>query len=180
MAREPLLRCIFTGTCLEPDGAIAAAALADKFGAGEVVSIDIDPDRSPRSHNHQFAFVHQAWLNLPESHQGRLYAASSDHLRKHALIKCGYHHADMIALGDPRRAERVAVTLARQSERDEVYRIITVEGAVIYSFTAETQKMKAMGKTRFQQSKQDILEFLADMIGVKPDELAKMGRKGTA
>jgi hypothetical protein len=37
----------------------------------------------------------------------------------------------------------------------------------------QSQSVKAMGNRDFQQSKSDVLDFVADLLGVTTDELAK-------
>ena len=180
MRANDLVRCVFNGSTLEPDGNYAAAQLHDKLGAGEVVAVDLNPERSRKTHNHQFGFVRQAWLNLPEEHKDAPWAANEDHLRHHALIACGFCHTDMIALGAEDRATRLAEFLRNGDEREGRYSIVTTKGPVAYRITAESQKLKNMGRYRFQESKQAILEWLADLIGVKPEELAKMGKRDAA
>lgn len=180
MRESDLIRCVFTGTALEPDGNFAMSQLHDRLGAGQVVLVDLDPERSRKSHNHQFGFVAEAWKNLPEELQGMPYAASADHLRRHALIMTGFRHVDMIALGDDTRAARVAERMRHMDAREDRYSITEAKGPVIYRMTAESQRMKAMGGKRFKKSKQAILEWLADLIGVSPEDLAKAGKEKAA
>jgi hypothetical protein len=173
MREQDLIRAVWTGQAFEPDGNFAMAQCHDRLGAGQVVNLDIDPERSAKSHKHQFSFVRTAWENLPEHLTGKPFAKTSETLRKHALISTGHCDTDMLAVGDARRAERVAAFTARLAVRLHGYAITSIEGPVVYCFTPHSQSLKAMGGQRFQQSKQDILEYLADLIGVSPDKLAK-------
>jgi|GEM_PF-580681 len=177
MRTSDLIRCVYTGQSLVPDGNYSTAQLADRLGEGEVVAVDLDPDRSSKSHRHAFAFVGQAWYNLPENLRGAPYAVSALTLRKHALIATGHCDVSMIALGSESRAERVAAFVDQTARRLSGYAITTVEGPVVYCSTPHSQSNAAMGAETFQKSKQDILEWLADLIGVEPEELAKMGQK---
>ena len=43
------------------------------------------------------------------------------------------------------------------------YAVTVVDGRVAYCLTAESQSLKAMGGRRFQDSKQAILDWLADL-----------------
>lgn len=181
MREKDLIRAVWTGQAFEPDGNYAMAQCHDRLGAGEVVQLDIDPDeRSKKSHKHQFAFVRTAWMNLPEHLVDAPFAKTTETLRKHALIATGHCDTDMIAVGDERRAERVAAFTERLAVRMHGYALTTIEGAVVYCHTPHSQSAKEMGGERFQQSKQDILEWMADQIGVTADELAKMGKKEAA
>jgi hypothetical protein len=55
------------------------------------------------------------------------------------------------------------------------FAVVIVREAVVLVWTAKSQSVKAMGAKDFQQSKSDVLDFLADLIGVSSDELAKHG-----
>lgn len=180
MRENDLIRCYFDGRALHPDGNFATAALHDRLGAGEVVFVDLDPERSAKSHRHAFAFVRTAWMNLPDDLKDAPYAGHADHLRKHALIATGYRKVEMMPCGTEKRAERFALSMARLANNLEGYAIATTDGPVAYCLTAESQSMKAMGGKRFQESKQAILEWCAELIGVSAEDLAKMGKKEAA
>ncbi|MEO1398608.1 MAG: hypothetical protein AAFU56_07050, partial [Pseudomonadota bacterium] len=66
MRDNDLIRCVFDGQALIPDGNFSVAQVNDRFGAGQVVVVDLDPQRSGKSHKHQFVFVKTAWENLPD------------------------------------------------------------------------------------------------------------------
>ena len=180
MRQDDLIRCYLDGRALVPDGNAATAALHDRLGEGQVVHVDLDPERSAKSHRHQFGFVRVAWDNLPEQLKGAPFAKSADTLRKHALIACGYCETRMVAVGDTRRAERTASVIRESIRALSVYAVVSAEGPVIYIHTPLSQSLKAMGGVRFQESKQAILEWLADLIGVEPDRLAATKRKVAA
>lgn len=180
MRDTDLIRSVWTGSHFEPDGNLAMAMCHDRLGAGQVVNLDLDPERSKKSHNHQFAFVKTAWDNLPEHLIDAPFAKSADTLRKHALIATGFCDTDMIAVGTEVRANRVAAFNSRMATRMHGYSVTDVKGAVVYCHTPHSQTLKAMGGEAFQASKKAILEWLADLIGVRADELAVMGRKEAA
>ena len=180
MRQDDLIRCFYTGQALVPDGNFATAALADRLGQGQVVFVDLDPERSAKSHRHQFAFVRTAWDNLPEAIKDEPFAKTPETLRKHSLISCGFCKTKMVAVGEDGRAKRVARALAGMFEDVGDYAVIQTDGPVVYCFTPESQKLKTMGGARFRESKQAILEWMADLIGVTADQLAIMGRKGAA
>lgn len=180
MREQDLIRAVWSGQSFIPDGNYAMAQACDLLGEGQVVTLDIDPDRSGKSHRHQFAFVHTAWMNLPEHHLGKPYAATADTLRKYALICTGHCDTQLIACGTEERADRMAGVVLTTASRLNGYAIAEVSGPLVSVFTPHSQSLKAMGGERFKRSKQDILEHLADMIGVQPKELAKMGKEGEA
>jgi hypothetical protein len=121
--------------------------------------------RSGASHNHYFAAVNEAWSNLPESLSGQY--PTAEHLRKAALIRAGYRDERSIVCNSRAEALRVAAFIKPMDE----YALVAVSEAVVRVYTAKSQSLRAMGREAFQQSKTDVLEVLADMIGVAPAEL---------
>jgi hypothetical protein len=180
MRSNDLIRVVWTGLALEPDGNFAMHQLHDRLGAGEVINVDLDPDRSEKSHKHQFAFVRTAWQTLPDELKTMPYAKNADTLRKHALIETGFCDTEMLPVGCPRRAERVATSLSRVAVRLHGYAVTNIEGTVVYCHTPHSQSQRAMGAAAFQDSKQAVLEWLAGLIGVTPDQLANAGRSEAA
>ena len=73
----------------------------EQFVVGETYRLVEFEDRSAESHAHQFAFINEAWKNLPE----RLVKEfpSSAHLRKRALIETGFYHETSTTNGAGRR-----------------------------------------------------------------------------
>lgn len=180
MRQNDLIRVVWTGQALEPDGNYAMHQLHDRLGAGEVINVDLDPDRSAKSHKHQFAFVRTAWQNLPETLKNAPFAKNADTLRKHALIATGFCDTEMVPVGCPRRADRVAASMSRLAARLHGYSVTSIEGPVVYCHTPHSQSQRTMGAKAFQESKQAILEWLAQLLGVSPDQLANAGRKEAA
>ncbi len=48
---------------------------------------------------------------------------------------------------------------------------MVVSGATITEYRAKSQSLRAMGKQEFQASKDAVLGYISDLIGVKPSEL---------
>lgn len=180
MRESDLIRAVWTGHVFEPDGHHARSQCEDRLGAGEVVRLDLDPERSGKSHRHQFAFVRTAWANLPEDIKDAPYAKSEETLRKHALIETGFCDVEVIAVDTPQRAERVAASVSNLAHKLHGYAITKTSDAVVYCYTPQSQSMKAMGGQRFQDSKTAILDWMAALIGVSSDDLARMGKKEAA
>jgi len=134
---------------------------------GEVYRLTIQEERSDVSHRHYFAAVHEAWINLPEDQAERW--PSSEHLRKWCLIRAGYSDQRQIVCASKAEAQRVRAFIAPMDD----YAIVTAQEAVVTVFTAKSQSTKAMGRKEFQESKQRVLDMLAEMIGVRPAELEK-------
>lgn len=144
------------------------AKLADKqFVVGQDYRLDEVQERSQASHNQFFAAIADAFDSLPEELAARF--ATPEHLRKYALIQSGYADERPIVASSKAEALRIAAFIKPMDE----YAVVTVKGAVVRVYTAQSQSMKAMGKADFQASKNACLEVVAALIGVKPDELVR-------
>lgn len=124
-------------------------------------------DRSAISHNHEFAWLHEAWLQLPES-IAPLYP-SPEHLRKRALIEAGFYDEQIVDAGSNAAAIRVAAAFRSREE----FAFVVVRGGFVAIRTAKSQSRRAMDKRDFQASKTAIMEVVANLIGVAPDQLVK-------
>lgn len=137
------------------------------FVVGETYRLVEHQDRSRASHDHFFAAIHDAWENLPEHIAARI--PTPDHLRKFALIRTGYADQRQLVASSKAEARRLAAFVRPMDE----YAIVSVEGCVVTVFTAQSQSMKAMGKSRFQASKQAVLDWVANLIGTTPAALSE-------
>lgn len=133
--------------------------VAQTYGDGEIVTLSPVEERSHASHGHYFACVHAAWLNLPEEYAERF--PSEDHLRKWALIKSGWRDERTTVCSSKAEAERVAAFIKPLDD----YAIVVTHEATVIVWTAKSQSMRAMGKEAFQQSKDDVLRVLSELIG---------------
>lgn len=137
-----------------------------QYEEGEYYRLAEVEDRSMRSHNHYFAAVKDGWLNLPEIYAQEF--ATPEHLRKRALIECGYYEQRTIALSSHDDALQLAVYARSKDE----YAVVSVNGSVVVERTAKSQAVKAMGKKAFQKSKQDVLDWIDALLGVEQGETA--------
>src|SRR5690606_25546489 len=88
---------------------------AEKTAAvGETYSLVQHEERSTASHNQEFAWLRDAWLNLPEG-LADLYP-TAEHLRKRALIEAGYYDETVIDAGSRAAALRVASAIRAREE----------------------------------------------------------------
>lgn len=124
-------------------------------------------DRSLESHQHEFAWLKEAWLQLPEK-LADLYP-SPTHLRKAALIEAGFFDEEIIDCGSKAAAERVAASLGKRND----FSLVIIRGVYVIIRDAKSQSYRAMGKKDFQASKTAILEVVSAMIGISPEELKK-------
>ncbi len=139
---------------------------ADKqFVVGQTYRLVEAQDRSDSSHAHQFAFINEAWKNLPE----RLAAdfPTATHLRKRALIETGFYVETRLDVGTQEAAVAVATTLRAKDE----FAWIVVRGGVVVMREAKSQKRTAMDKAEFQTSKDAVLGWVSNLLGVEPDQL---------
>ncbi len=143
-------------------------ARADKeFVVGEVYKMVEHHDRSDASHNHYFAAVKNGFDNLPDHMKGEY--PTVEHLRKKALIRCGYRNERDIVLSSMAEAERVASFMRPMDD----YCIVVPVNCVVRVWTAKSQKKSAMDAREFQQSKTDVLDFIDDLLGVERGSTAR-------
>lgn len=167
--RAPPIPCTWDGEAFAPVSQ-RFAKLADKFFVvGEFYAMVVEQPRSVTSHNHQFAWLHDAWMNLPED-IAHLYP-TEDHLRKRALIEAGYYTETAVDAGTRAAALRVAAAVPALDE----FAFARVEGPIVLIRRAKSQSMRAMGAKQFYESKTAILAIIADMLSVSPEDLRKRG-----
>jgi hypothetical protein len=141
--------------------------LADKaYTVGENYILVTHEDRSTATHNHEFAWLKDAWLNLPENLADEF--PTPEHLRKRALIDGGFYDQTIIDAGSNAAALRVASAIRAREE----FSLVIVRGPAVVIRTAKSQSRRSMNKQEFQASKTAILEVVSVMIGVNPEELA--------
>lgn len=131
-------------------------------------------ERSGKSHRQYFAAVREAWANLPDEMWGRW--PTAEHLRKFALIKMGYRHERSLICASESEALRIASFMEPVSEHAQ-FVISSLSENILIEWRAESQSYRSMGKERFQQSKQDVLEFCAELIGVTVEQLLDNAEK---
>lgn len=142
---------------------------------GEHVVIEIHRARSGNSHKHQFAWVNEAWQNLPEDAEGLPWAETPETLRKHALIATGWHDTYTIDCGSNAAGSRMKAHLIAAERRACGYAIGQLKGPILTVWTPKSQSLRAMGAKDFQKSKDDILQWIAAKVGVTPEELKRNG-----
>lgn len=157
----------WTGESMQPLAGRATHEANNTFVVGQVYRLIEENERSMASHAHQFAEIAEVWKNLPDEMAERW--PTAEHLRKFALIKTGFADHRQFVASSKAEAIRIATFLRPTNE----YAIISVEGCVVSEWTAQSQSRKAMGADRFQESKQKILDYCANLIGVTADDVTK-------
>lgn len=135
------------------------------FVVGEIYPMIVHEERSPASHSHYFAAVHEAWKNLPEKESDRF--PSSEHLRKRALVEAGFYDEEIIDCGSNKVAPNVGAAIRKRDD----FAIIFIRDQFVIVRTAKSQSMRAMGKKDFEASKSAVLEIVSGLVGVKPAQL---------
>ena len=148
--------CTWTGEAFVPRPGFHAKRANEAFGAGEMVVMNVENERSMRSHRHYFASIKDAWDNLPERYALTQWAASPVHLRKYALIRTGHYNSTSYPCATQAEAQRWAANMRPIDE----FGVVTARDAVVTRYEAKSQSVKAMGPKEFQKSKTDVLEWL--------------------
>ena len=123
--------------------------------------------RSDATHRHEFVWLREAWLSLPEHLADAPHCASPEHLRKWALIRAGYSDSHTITCASKAEALRLAAFIRPIDE----FAVVVTQGATVTRFTAKSQSRRAMGAQEFQESKTKIMEVIARLLGVDPAAL---------
>lgn len=138
-----------------------------EYVIGQEYWLDIWEPRSAVSHNHEFAWLAEAWKNLREDDAALF--PTPEHLRKRALIQAGYYDESIIDVGNNAGALRVAAAWRGKDD----FALVIVRGPAVVIRTAKSQSRRMMDRKTFQESKTAIMEIVAQMIGVSPDELSQ-------
>ena len=144
---------------------------ASRFDNGADYLLAPVEHRSDQTHKHEFAWIREAWMNLPEDLADEY--PSPEHLRKRALIMAGFYHEVILDVGSHAAALRVA----HFAKGEDEFAVAVVRGGVVVVRKAKSQSKRAMDKAEFQASKTAILDIIADMIGVSPETLNKQDAK---
>lgn len=156
----------WSGTAMEPLTRFAPRC-DEQYTVGEVYRLDAVEERSQASHSHFFAAVTDRWLSLPDALA--IQFPTADALRKHALIMQGFRRERKFVASSEKEARKLA-TFLRPQTADDDYAIISLHGNVVVEWKAISQSYKAMPrKGEFQRSKEAVLEYLDDMLGIKTE-----------
>jgi hypothetical protein len=144
------------------------------YELGTVYDMEPVEPRSMKSHRHEFAWLREAYLNLPEIIADNF--IDEEYLRKFALIQVGYCHTRQYVLDSKKDAAMFAAAL----RDDNLYDVVSVSGPIVTRYTARSQATRGKDKmtaTEFQDSKTKIIGYIAGMVGVTPEELVKNAGK---
>ena len=145
---------------------------ARQFTAGEEYPMIVLEARSRASHAQYFAAIKDGFDNLPEDIAARF--PSPEHLRKWCLIETGWC-SEKESDWDSKRDAMRYVAFVREVV-DEYARVSVHESGnrvKVLLRQAKSQSTSAMGKAMFEESKKDVLDMIASMIGISRGELKK-------
>lgn len=162
----PPIPMYWDGAAFRPVSGFWAGVAKKHFAEGEVHSFEVREERSLASHNHYHAALQSAWSNLPDELLAEY--PSVEHLRKKALIRCGFANETAIACASKAEALRAATAIQGLDD----YAVVVVREAVVRVYVAKSQSMKAMDKKAFAESKEKVMAFVASLIGTTARELA--------
>lgn len=148
----------WTGEAFVPSTNYQAHLAGQQYEEGDLVPLTPFSQRSDKSHDHYFAVLHDMWLSLPDDVAHEF--PNEDVLRAHALIRTGYCNKRQLVCRSAAEAEKVAAFMRPASP----LAIIGVDGSVVTEWTAESQKYRAMGKKRFQESKDAVLGYVNGLL----------------
>jgi len=154
------------GDCFVPASSFWAGKADKALVVGDVYRLVEHHDRSMNSHRHYFAVIAEAHKNLPDEMLEQY--PNPEALRKKALIWKGYRDERTLVASSKAEAERMSAFIKPMDD----LAVVTVRDCVIRVWTAKSQSVRAMGNRDFQQSKSDVLDFVADLIGVDLDTLS--------
>jgi hypothetical protein len=150
------------GEAMHPITPYWAKKADERFCIGEKYLLLEHHERSAATHAHYFAALHDAWLNLPEALASEF--PTVDVLRARALIATGFRNEQDFVASSKAEALRLAAFL----RPIDTYALTVVNGATVTRLTAKSQSMRAMGKAEFQRSKEAVLSYVWELVGVDP------------
>lgn len=164
-----MLRMRWAGDGFVPVNEYVGKKADQQFTVGEVFLITAEHEQSALSRAHQFAWLHSAWLSLPDEISARF--LDEDMLRAHALIAGGF--ADCTTIDCATNAE--ARRWMKIQTAENPYCIVKVEGTSLMRFTAQSQSARSMGAKRFQASKQSVMDYVSKLLDVSKAQLEQSG-----
>lgn len=150
---------------------ITVGELKKTIEHGEWVELSIKKPRSSKEHRHYFACIKIAWDNLSDKQREKF--PTPEHLRHRALIAEDYFEVKTIVINNLHEIIKLTELVMAYDD----YALVVHDGSgTVDIFTAQSQSMKAMGAEKFRKSKQAVLEYCANLIGIGVEELTSQGK----
>ncbi len=157
---------VWDGEAFRPEARFQWQCRQD-YTVGEKYQFEALPMRSIASHDHYFASIADAWLNIREDYPQKF--PSPEHLRSWALVETGYCTEKITVYDTAKDARQTSAAIRARDSRV----VMQVKGNVLYEWEPLSQKVLQMDAVTFQKSKTEVLDLLASMIGVRPKQLGK-------
>lgn len=161
----------------EGNGKFSASSIYHKmrcekmFGAGQEITFEELGDRNMNRHRMYFARLKELWLTLPESMAEDF--PSPEALRKFALVRTGYCTQKKIVC----RSNQDAIETAAFIESLGTYVICEVVMRVLTIWVPQSQAVRNMGKSEFDKSVTDVLDYCERLVRSEPGKVIPFGRK---
>lgn len=158
MSASPLT-FVWDGDVMMPVASCRRAA-NERYVVGERYRLEEIEETSTKSRGHYFASLRETFRNLPDSLAGEF--GTVHHLRKRALIETGHYDERRFAASSPEEARKLLAFLKPTDE----FAVFSVAQHIVIERKAKSQSGRAMGKPTFEQSKRDVLDWCAGLLGV--------------
>lgn len=139
-----------------------------RFVVGEAYTLEEIHARSHASHAHYFAVLKSIWDSLPDELRPQF--GNPEILRKRALIRTGYHTMQQHVCKSAAEADRLAAVIRPYDD----YQIVETQGCIVTVYHAFSQDMRSMDRAMFQESKERVLDWCADLIGADREEARRV------
>ena len=160
----------WSGEAMQPIGHTAREANT-LFVVGERYQMEVIEEHSEAHRRWYFARVRELWNNLPDDLSDRW--PSPTHLRKFALIECGFSTERVMVCATKAEARRWAAFIQPMSG----FGIVTVKNCVVRIFEPKSQRARGgMLKKEFEASADAVLRYCEDLIGVERNETNNLCR----
>jgi hypothetical protein len=164
MSESPAL-LVYEGEGMFAPANRAVAQRADRdFVIGERYLMVAEDERSQKSHNQLFAWVAERWQTLPD--RLALEFPTADRLRYRALVETGWHRERRLIASSTNEARKIAAFMGLDAP-DNTF--ISVVGPALVLRTARSMKTRGndrMNKAEFQQAKQNVMDWIDDLLGI--------------
>lgn len=171
MSEKNHIRVRWTNGCFWPVGR-SQIEKCQSLNEGEQLGITIERVRSGASHRQYFAELGELWQNLPEAVHGEPWAATSETMRKHALIMTGWVEQSLYTFEDPKIALAVCPHVQKAERALHGYAIVTVDDCNVVVNLPASQNMASMGRQAFERSKHNVITWCKETIGAVYDRAA--------
>lgn len=148
-----------------PVGKFWLSKAREQYAIGEKIALVQHFERSSASHAFFFARLSEIWATLPDHLAAQF--PTVEHLRKHALIACGYADKESLVCSSKAEARRVAAFISRGDD----YAIVKVEDAVVVKWTAQSMAYRSMNKAKWQEVSGKVLDWCAALVGAKASDV---------